>query len=71
MCTSKSTIGLIVTAYYIGFSSGALFYSWPDKYGRKFPMLLATTISLIAQTAILFSTNFNVRMIGFFLMGLS
>ena len=26
MCVSKSTIGLIVTAYYIGFASGALFY---------------------------------------------
>ena len=48
MCVSKSTIGLIVTAYYIGFASGALFYQWPEKYGRKFPMQLGMAVSLVA-----------------------
>ena len=71
VCISKSTIGLIVTAYYIGFASGALFYQWPEKYGRKYPMQLGMAVSLVAQTAIMFSTNFYVRTIGFYLMGLS
>ena len=71
MCVSKSTVGLIITAYYIGFACGAVFYSCPEKYGRKWPMVWSTIVSLVAQTAIIFCSNFYVRMAGFYLMGLS
>ena len=46
LCMTPATIGLMISAYYIGFAIGGLFCAWPDKYGRRlscmFGLLLAS-----------------------------
>jgi hypothetical protein len=48
MCTPTTTIGVIITAYYIGYVIGGLFCHFPDKYGRKFSLAFSFAIAIIA-----------------------
>ena len=39
LCMPATTIGFMITAYYIGFAFGGLFFAFPDKYGRKLSII--------------------------------
>jgi len=71
MCTSATTIGMLVTVYYICFAIGGLFCTFPDKYGRKKSLMFGLAISLVSQTVMLYSSDFWVRLAMFGLAGLS
>jgi MFS transporter, SP family, xylose:H+ symportor len=71
MCTPAATIGLIITAYYIGYIIGGLFSGLPDKYGRKISLAFSLAISNLGLTIMLFSSSFTLRLISFGLLGLS
>jgi len=70
-CMTTAAIGFMVTAYYIGFAIGGLFFGFPDKYGRKKSLILGLAISCIAQTVVITSSNYWVRFAMFGLSGLS
>ena len=48
LCMPVVKIGLLITAYYIGFAVGGLMYNWPEKYGRKNSVLIGMAISIVA-----------------------
>ena len=58
----------MITAYYIGFAIGGLFYTFPDVYGRKKSLIFGLTLGVISQTIMIFVPNYWVR---FAMQGLS
>ena len=71
VCMTPARIGIMISAYYIGFAIGGLFCAWPDKYGRKFSCMFGLLLASISQTVMIASPNFWVRFAMFFLSGLS
>ena len=71
MCMSAGTIGLMITAYYIGFAIGGLCFTLPDNYGRKKSVIFGLFLATVSQTVMIFSTNYWVRFAMFGLSGLS
>lgn len=71
MCVSVAKIGIMISAYYVGFAIGGVFFTWPDKYGRKFSCIFGLALSAVSQTVMIASSNFWVRFAMFFLSGLS
>ncbi len=70
MCFDRSAINLMVTAYVVGFGlAGALFFTLPDKWGRKKTMAVFGSIHILSQCLITFVPVFSIRVIGFFVMG--
>ena len=70
-CMTTVSIGLMITAYYVGFSVGGLLFGFPDKYGRKKSLIMGLGMSCVAQTVTIFVPNFWVRFAMFGLNGLS
>ena len=71
LCESKTVIGIMISAYFIGFALGGFMYALPDKIGRRKSVLYALYLSCFAQTVMLLSQNFFVRTCMYFLMGLA
>ena len=71
VCTPATTIGLMITAYYIGFAIGGLFFAMPDKYGRKPSVIFGLSVAILGQIVMLYIPNFWVRMAMFGVLGLS
>ena len=71
VCMKPSTIGMMITAYYIGFAMGGLFFAFPDKYGRKWSCMMGLLISCVSQTAMIVSSNYWMRLFMFGVMGFS
>lgn len=71
MCTSAASIGFMITAYYIGFSVGGLFFTMPDNLGRKVSLIFGLLLACISQTVMIFVPNYWVRFAMFGLSGLS
>lgn len=71
MCMSAATIGIMITAYYVGFAIGGLFFTMPDNYGRKFSLIFGLFLACISQTVMIFVPNFWMRFAMFGLSGLS
>ena len=71
VCMKSSTIGMMITAYYIGFALGGLFFAFPDKYGRKWSCMMGLLISCVSQTAMIVSSNYWMRLFMFGVMGFS
>ena len=71
-CVEGSIIGLIGSAFFLGFAVSASFTPYlSDKYGRKKPYLTSLSLQTIAYVGIFFSTNLYFTIFGFFLVGLS
>ena len=51
MCMTATQIGFMITAYYIGFAVGGVFYAIPDKYGRRISIIFGLSVALAGQTA--------------------
>lgn len=71
LCIPLATIGLMVTAYYIGAVLCGFFCTMPDTYGRKKTCMFGLFLASGAQTAIILLPNFYLRTAMFFVMGLS
>jgi len=66
---TDSTIKLLITIYFIGFALGGILFPAPDKYGRKWTIVLATFINLIGQFIALYSMSYGGKAFGLFLLG--
>ena len=55
VCMTPAAIGMMITAYYIGFAMGGLFFAFPDKYGRKKSLIMGLILSTISQTVMIVS----------------
>ena len=64
-------IGLLISSYYIGYGIGAFAYDLPDRIGRKKSCIYGFLLCLLCETMILFNSNYYVRLVGFFGIGLS
>ena len=64
-------IGRIITAYYIGFAIGGLFFAFPDRYGRKKSLIFGLVLATISQTVMIIVPNYWMRFAMFGLSGLS
>ena len=62
---------MIITAYFAGFAINGLFFTIPDRIGRKMSVFYAMVASCLAQTVMIFSSSFYVRSAMFFVMGLT
>ena len=71
MCMSRATVGLMVTAYFIGFGLGGLAYAMPDRFGRKRCIIFGLLLSCFAQTIMLITDSFALRTAMFLIMGLA
>ena len=69
VCVPASKIGMMISAYFIGFIVGGLFYALPDKYGRRKAMIFGTVLACLAQCLLLLSHTILARSAGFFLLG--
>ena len=61
---------MLASAYFIGYSIGASMYFLPDKIGRKKAVIFSLSLSITAESFMLWVANYNVRMGCFFFMGL-
>ena len=71
VCVAPATIGLMITAYYIGFAVGGVGFNIPEKYGRKKSVIAGMFISLVSMTVMIYWPNYYARMAAFAGMGLS
>ena len=71
MCQTPAAIGFIISAYYIGFAIGGLFFAFPDKYGRKKSLIFGQVLNCISQTVMIYVPNYWIRFAMFGLAGLS
>ena len=71
VCTSKAVIGLMVSAYFVGYALGGLAYALPDRIGRKRSVMFGMLLSCFAQTVMILTNSFGMRTFMFFLMGVA
>ena len=72
VCVSKFKINFIISAKYIVFGVvGFLFFAMPDRYGRKFTMILWLSVHVPAQLLLLFDSSYGARLTGLVLYGLA
>ena len=71
VCMTPAAIGMMVTAYFIGFAFGGLFFAFPDKYGRKKSLMIGLLLACISQTLMIASSNYWMRFAMFGLSGFS
>ena len=72
VCASKVHTNAMISAQYIAFGiAGFLFFSTPDKYGRKPAMLINYGIHMLAQYLLIFVPTYNARALALLLYGLS
>ena len=62
----------MITFMYAAFGvAGILLFAMPDRYGRKFTMVLNYAVHLAAQYLILFNSDFWARSLGLILYGVA
>ena len=72
VCASKVRTNSMISAQYIAFGiAGILLFAMPDRYGRKFTMVLNFAVHLAAQYLILFDSDFWARSLGLILYGVA
>ena len=71
-CESQSMIGLIGSAYFLGFAvSSAITPRLGDKYGRKRPYIFSLIMQSFAYFVIILSKSLNLTLVCYLLVGLS
>ena len=70
VCRSPASIGLITTAYFIGYGFGGIVFYFPDKYGRRISSIGGLLLALLSMTLMLLLPNYYIRVAGFFFLGL-
>lgn len=61
----------MISAYYICFAFGGMFFAFPDKFGRKKSLIFGLFLACISQTVMIASSNYWVRFAMYGLSGLS
>lgn len=70
MCVDRSIINLISMGYMLGGAIlSLLIFKLPDQWGYRKTMAVFGTLHVICQFALLFSTNYFLRLLGMCLMG--
>jgi len=69
-CKTPAQIAYLVSVYFIGYVVGTCFYFLPDKIGRKKSIIGSLSLNLISEAVMLWSSNYYVRMAGFFFQGM-
>ena len=70
-CMSPQIIGFMVTMYFAGYALNGFLSLMPDQIGRKKTTLYLMILSCISQAIMLLVSNFYVRSLMFFIMGLT
>jgi MFS family permease len=71
VCTPKPVISMMMTFFFIGVILNSLYAHIPDRIGRRKSVIYGTGVSLVGQTIMVFCSNFTLRTLGFFILGLS
>lgn len=72
VCASKIRTNSMISAKYIAYGvAGLLLFAMPDRFGRKFTMVVNFAVHLAAQYLILFDDDFWARSLGLILYGLA
>ena len=72
VCVSTFRTSSMISAKYIALGiAGLLLYAMPDRYGRKFTMVLNFAVHLAAQYLILFDSDYWARSLGLILYGVA
>ena len=72
VCASKVQTNSMISAKYVAYGiAGLLLFAMPDRYGRKFTMVLNFALHLAAQYLILFDSAYWARAIGLILYGVA
>ena len=71
MCTPLTQISLMFMWFFIGTIAGGSLAVIPDRIGRKKTVIWGMTVSLAAQTVMIFSPDILIRSICFFVLGIS
>ena len=61
---------MLASVYFIGYCIGGALFWLPDKIGRKRSVIISLSLSMMAETIMIFNADYNVRMACFFFMGL-
>ena len=69
-CKTPVQISTLASAYFIGYCIGGSMYFLPDKIGRKKSVIFSLTMSMIAETTMIFVSSYYMRMVCFLVMGL-
>lgn len=70
-CTSDFKIGLIGSFFYIGMTLGCLAVNFNDHIGWKKSMIIASSVTLIANYFLFFFHSLTMKYFSMFLLGLS
>ena len=72
MCMPRTHINYMIQATFMAAGlQGLLFFKIPDMWGNKKTMLVFHTVNLLAQFVILLVPNYHVRILAFFILGLT
>ncbi len=71
VCVNKVQTNSMISALYVAYGvAGLLFFSTPDRFGRRPVMLANYGIHMLAQYLIIFVPTYTARLSGFVLYGL-
>ena len=72
VCANKVQTNSMISAKYVAYGiAGLLLFAMPDRYGRKFTMVLNFAVHLAAQYLILFDSEYWARATGLILYGVA
>ena len=72
VCANMVGINFMLSARYIVYGiAGFLLFSLPDKYGRKWTLVICAAVMIVAQLLMIFVPTFEARMISFIMFGLA
>ena len=72
VCASKVRTNSMISYQYVAYGiAGVLLFAMPDRYGRKFTMVLNYGVHVAAQYLILFESAFWARLLGIVLFGVA
>ena len=68
---NPNDVQLVISTIFVGMALGIIFFGpFADSYGRKLAIYVGISIFLIGCLASIFSTSFNIMLLGRFLQGL-
>ena len=70
VCKTPLQIAMLASAYFVGYCIGGSMFFLPDKIGRKTSIIFSLTLSMLAETIMIFASGYYTRMACFFFMGL-
>ena len=72
LCINPVRTSSMISAKYIAYGiAGLLLFAMPDRYGRKFTMIVNFAVHLVAQYLILFESAYWARSMGLILYGVA